>query len=105
MNAYCRYEILLPRRFNDGRRVPPTLLRQTFRELEARFGAVSAERQTIVGSWREGATTYRDELVRIFVDVPTGPEHEAFFEDYKGILKQRFQQIEIWITAHDIRVL
>ena len=70
MNEYRRYEILLPRRSNDGRRVPPALLRQTFRELEARFGAVSVERQTIIGAWRESERTYQDELVRMFVDVP-----------------------------------
>jgi hypothetical protein len=44
MREYRRYEILLPRRFNDGNPVPPGLLRQTFRDLETRFGAVSAER-------------------------------------------------------------
>jgi hypothetical protein len=105
MNEYRRYEILLPRRYNDGRRVPAALLRQTFRELEARFGAVSAERQVIVGSWRQGEKTYRDELVRLFVDVPADPQHEQFFRDFKETLKQRFQQLELWVTSHDIRIL
>src|SRR5437899_1203218 len=31
MKEYRRYEIVLPRRFNNGRRVPAALLRQTFR--------------------------------------------------------------------------
>jgi len=81
------------------------LLRQTFRELEARFGAVFAERQTILGAWRQGEKTYRDELVRMFVDVPANPEHDHFFQDYKNTLKARFQQLELWVTSHDIRVL
>ena len=105
MNEYRRYEILLPRRFNDGRAVPPALLRQTFRELEARFGAVSAERQTILGAWRQGEKTYRDELVRMFVDVPASPDNERFFQDFKQVLKERFQQLDLWVTSHDIRVL
>ena len=105
MKDYRRYEILLPRRFNDGRRVPPALLRQTFRELETRFGAVSAERQTIVGAWRKGEQSYQDELVRMFVDVPPSSEHDQFFLDFKESLKERFDQLEIWITSHDIRVL
>ena len=54
MTNYRRYEILLPRRFNDGVRIPRVLLRQTLREFEACFGAVSAERQTILGVWRGG---------------------------------------------------
>ena len=105
MKNYRRYEILLPRRFNDGVHVPPSLLRQTFRELEARFGAVSAERQTILGAWRQGGKSYRDELVRMFVDAPATPEHDQFFLEFKETLKGRFQQLEIWVTSHDIRVL
>ena len=105
MREYRRYEILLPRRFNDGRPVPAVLLRQTFRELEARFGAVSAERQTILGAWRQGEKTYRDELVRMFVDVPASPEQDQFFREFKETLKRRFQQLELWVTSHDIRVI
>jgi len=85
--------------------VPPELLRETFRELEARFGAVSAEQQTIVGSWRQNQETYHDELLRIFVDVPRSDDHERFFSEFKERLKSRFQQLEIWVTSHDIRVL
>jgi len=85
--------------------VPAALLRKTFRELEARFGAVSAERQTILGAWRQGEKTYHDELVRMFVDVPANPEHDQFFQNFKEILKSRFQQLELWVTSHDIRVL
>ncbi len=102
---YRRYEILLPKRYIDGSRVPPTLHRQTLRELENRFGAVSAERQTILGVWHSGEQRYEDELVRLFVDVPDSPDHEQFFREFKEALKQRFQQLEIWVTSHDIRVL
>ncbi len=105
MKRYLRYEILLPRRFNDGKPVPVALLRQTFRELETRFGAVSAESQTIVGAWRHEREAYDDELVRMFVDVPAGPENDEFFQEFKETLKARFRQIDIWVTCHDIRVL
>ncbi|MCI0681136.1 MAG: hypothetical protein L0Y71_03445 [Gemmataceae bacterium] len=29
----------------------------------------------------------------------------AYLRSYKEILKQRFQQIDIWITAHEIQIL
>jgi hypothetical protein len=90
MKENRRYEILLPRRFNDGRRVPAALLRQTFRELEARFGAVSAERQTIIGAWRQGEETYHDELLRMFVDLPADPEYDRFFVEFKETLEGPF---------------
>jgi len=48
--------------------------------------------------------TYRDELVRMFVDVPAAHEQDQFFQDFKETLKARFQQLEIWVTSHDIRV-
>jgi hypothetical protein len=105
MRECRRYEILLPRQFNDGTRVPSELLWQTFRELETRFGAVSAEQQTIVGSWREGEEPYHDELLRMFVDVAHSEEHEHFFSEFKEKLEGRFKQVEIRVTSHDIRVL
>ena len=48
---------------------------------------------------------YRDELLRMFVDVPPSPEHDQFFQDFKETLKARFQQVELWVTSHEIRVL
>jgi hypothetical protein len=105
MREYRRYEILLPRRFNDGRRVPTALLRQTFRELEARFGAVSAERQTILGAWRHGEKTLSRRTSADVCSVPAGLEHDQFFREFKETLKTRFQQLDVWVTSHDIRVL
>jgi len=80
-------------------------MRQTLRELEARFGAVSAELQSILGAWRHGEKPYHDELVRMFVDVPASPDHDQFFLGFKETLKSRFQQLDVWVTSHDIRVL
>ena len=65
----------------------------------------SAERQTILGAWRQGEKTYRDELLRMFVDVPANPAHDQFFQEFKETLKRRFQQLDLWVTSHDIRVL
>jgi hypothetical protein len=33
------------------------------------------------------------------------PENRAFFLALKETLKERFQQVEIWITTHTIEVL
>lgn len=50
--SFRRFEILLPRRFNDGQPVPDELIADALLELEERFGAVSCETQTIQGLWR-----------------------------------------------------
>jgi hypothetical protein len=49
--------------------------------------------------------SYRDELVRVFVDVPDVPENRQFFREFKERLKARFQQIDIWMTTYPIEVL
>ncbi len=100
-----RYEILLPLRFNDGQPVPDEIVAESLLELEQQFGAVSTETQMIRGLWRHEGESFRDDLVRVFVDVADEPEHRRFFVEFKGRLKVRFQQIDIWMTTYPIEVL
>lgn len=102
--SFRRFEILLPLRFNDGRTVPDELVGQTLEEIQDKFGAVSCESQTVRGVWRQEGQTYRDESVRVFVDVPDTQESSAFFHEFKDRLKSRFAQIDIWITTYPIDV-
>ena len=105
VNPYRRYEVLLPLRFNDGNPVPRDLIGTTLSELEQRFGAVSWETQTIRGQWSLQGQQYRDDLVRVFVDVPDLPDSREFFIDFKQRLKARFQQLDIWVTTHSLEIL
>jgi hypothetical protein len=100
-----RYEILLPLRFNDGSPVPDELVGQTILELRHQFHAISSETQVIRGHWQYQGEEYRDELVRLFVDVPDTPENHTFFVGYKETLKARFQQLDVWITTHPVEVI
>ena len=78
-----RYEFLLPLRFNDGQPAPESLVVDSLLELEDRFGAVSSETQVIRGFWKHESQRYRDDLVRVFVDVPDSQETTAETdEDY-----------------------
>lgn len=106
MSTSCRrYEILLPRRYNDGRRVPARLVTETIVELREKFGAATCETQTIRGQWQYQGSVFQDELVRVFADVEDTPENRQFFLGFKARLKSRFDQIEIWLTSHPIDVL
>ena len=100
-----RYEILLPLRFNDGRPVPDELVGETLLELRQQFHAVSAETQVIRGHWQHQGEVFRDELVRVFVDVADNNDTRAFFVSYKEHLKTRFQQLDIWRTTYPIEVI
>jgi len=103
--VFRRFEILLPLRFNDGQPVPDELIGDTLLELEQQFGAVSCETQTIRGLWQYQGQNFRDDLVRVFVDVPNAPEHLQYFTAFKERVKSRFQQIDIWMTTFLVEVL
>ena len=100
-----RFEILLPLRFNDGRPIPDDLVGQTLLELRQQFKAISAETQVIRGHWQHQGEEFRDELVRVFVDVADTAENHAFFVDFKQLLKTRFEQLDVWIAAYPIEVI
>jgi hypothetical protein len=97
--------MLLPLRFNDGRAVPNELVADTLLELEERFGAVSCETQTTRGHWSHEGESYRDELVRVYLDVPDVAENREFFVRFKEQLKAKFEQIEIWMTTYPLEVI
>ena len=100
MNASRRYEILLPLRFNDGQAVPDELLGDVLLEL-----AVSWETQIIRGAWQRAGRSYRDESMRVFVDVQDIPENREFFLQLKEQIKSKFQQLDIWLTSYSIDIL
>jgi hypothetical protein len=95
-----RCEILLPLRFNNGQPVPDDLIAETLLELEQHFHCIPSETQVIHGMWENEGQTYRDELVRVFVDVSDNPANRKFFVRYKTKLKKRFQQLEIRMTTY-----
>lgn len=102
---FRRFELLLPTKFNSDVPVPSEAFAEALLEPETRFGAVSAETQVIQGQWRHLGELHRDELIRIYVDVPDTPANQQFFIDFKERLKERFQQIDIWMTTYPLDVI
>src|SRR5438067_10816217 len=80
--SFRRFEVLLPRQFNDGQPVPDELFAATLLELREHFGAVSSETQIIRGLWQHQGEIFRDDLVRVFVDVADVPETRDFFLEF-----------------------
>ena len=48
---------------------------------------------------------FRDDLCRVFVDVPDTKKTRGFFVDFKERMKVRFKQIDIWMTTYRVEVL
>ena len=99
-----RFEILLPLRFNDGSPVPDDFIADSLVELRRRFGAVSSETQRIEGQWQHAGQVYRDELIRVFVDVADTQANRDFFLQFRERMRTRFRQVSIWMTSHSIDI-
>jgi len=100
-----RFEILLPQFYNDGRPIEPEKFVQTDDELVRLFGAVSTDSVTVRGLWQYESTLYHDQLLRARVDVQDSSENWQSMRDLKETLKARFEQLDIWITAHRIEIV
>lgn len=104
-----KYDIYLPLRYNDGVRIERQKFLTTENELLRRFGGFTAIRQehSLRGFWEEEGQLYIDEVIIITVlDFASDlSEDERFFENYKSVLKERFQQREVLITFQDLNVI
>jgi hypothetical protein len=100
-----RFEILLPLFHNDGRPVEQEKFLQTDDELVQLFGATSTDTVVVRGRWLYQSTLYQDQLIRVRLDVEDKPETWQAVRAFKETLKSRFDQLDIWITAHRIEVV
>lgn len=103
-NRWRRFEVLLPVRFNDGRDVPPEWLAEAVLEIVDRFGAASYETQKVEGHWRYGGVLYRDDIVRVVVDVPDSAKNREWMKDFKNRWRARLEQLELWMVSYRIKV-
>jgi hypothetical protein len=97
-----RFEILLPLFYNDGRPIEAEKFLATDDDLVQSFGATSTDQVTVRGKWKYESATYSDQLIRVRVDVEESDENRGAMQALKETLKVRFEQIDIWITAHRI---
>jgi len=94
-SKWRRFEVLLPLEFNDGSDVPSDWLAEAVLEIVDHFGAASYETQKVEGHWRHGGVAYRDNLVRIVVDVPDAPKNRQWMKKFKKRWKARLEQLEL----------
>ncbi|HMD96931.1 MAG TPA: hypothetical protein VKM93_06310 [Terriglobia bacterium] len=103
-SKWRRFEVLLPLQFNDGRDVPGEWLAEAVLEVVGHFGAASYETQKLEGHWRHGGVMYRDNLVRLSVDVPDTAQSRQWMKEFKGRWEARLEQLELWMVSYRIEV-
>jgi hypothetical protein len=99
-----RFEVLLPRQFNDGREVPGEWIAEAILEVVDHFGAASHETQNIRGHWQHGGALYRDDLARLFIDVPDTAKNRTWMKRFKSRWRKRLGQLELWMVSYRIEV-
>jgi hypothetical protein len=103
-SKWRRFEVLLPLEFNDGRAVPEEWLAEAVLEIVGQFGAASYETQKVEGHWRHGTLVYRDNLVRVVVDVPDTVKNRRWMKQFKARWKARLEQLELWMVSYRIDI-
>lgn len=96
--------MLLPLQFNDGRDVPAEWLADAVLEIVEQFGAASYETQQIEGHWRQRGTTYRDNLVRLVLDVPDTAKNRRWMKAFKRRWKTKLEQLELWMVSYLVTI-
>jgi len=99
-----RFEILLPLQYNDGRDIPSEWMAEAVLEVVDEFGAASYETQKVEGHWRHGGVLYRDNLVRLVVDVPDSDENRQWMREFKARWRERLEQVELWVVSYAIDI-
>jgi len=100
-----RFEILLPQFYNDGRPIERDKFLQTDDELVQAFGATSTDTVVTHGRWMYQSTLYHDQLIRVRLDIDDSLENWQAIRATKELLKARFEQHDIWITAHRVDII
>jgi hypothetical protein len=103
-SRWRRFEVLLPLQFNDGRDVSAEWLAEAVLEIVDQFGAASYETQKVEGHWRDGGVLYRDNLVRLIVDVPDSAKNRRWMKGFKERWRERLEQVELWMVSHRIEI-
>jgi len=102
-----KYELYLPLKYNNARRIEARKIRAVKEELLENFGAitVSSLSAPYQGRWKYGGVEYIDDIIKIEVVATRDRETKKFFTEFKERLKTSLRQIDILITTHGIQVI
>ena len=94
--------VLLPKVFNDGKKIPKRLFEQTYNEFLDLFGGYSIG-ATIQGAWRDNGKIYKDK--NITINVITDNFDELTLSTLVNTLKERFDQLAIYTSIQQIKYI
>ncbi len=66
--------------------------------------APPATKHPIEGHWRSGATLYRDNLVRLVIDLPDTAANRRWIKSFMQRWKRKLKQLELWMISYTITI-
>ena len=58
----------------------------------------------VEGHWRHSGVVYRDNLVKVVVDVPDSPKNRRWMKEFKGRWKTRLEQLDLWMVSYRVDI-
>ena len=84
--------------------MPDDLIGEAEFEIKDSFGAVTFESQILIGHWQQHGVSYRDELTRLFLDLPDTVANRRWIRAFRKKWKERLQQLELWVVSYRIEI-
>ena len=102
-----KYEIYVPLKYNDGTEIEAEKIKRIRIELIAAFGAITVSSQSAPyqGTWKYGGVDFIDDIIKFEIIAGADKKTEAYFRRFKQRLKRLLKQIDILITAQNIRTI
>ena len=94
-------QFLLPLKYNDGSDIEPRKFDLVRQEILNKFGGFTIAPFSLDGAWIDPNSNikYFDRTKLFEVAIDFTEENKQFLSDYKGKLKQRFRQHEIYMVV------
>jgi hypothetical protein len=101
-----RYDLYLPVTYNDGRPIADEVFRKLQGRLLARFGGLTAQQREfpLQGIWQGGTRLYLDQVILMTALDFRRQGSARFIAQLKQALLREFDQLEVLITEHSLRV-
>ena len=105
MFVQLKIEFLVPKKFNNGQRIPPILHVKTSNDLARQFGAYTEDPTSLLGSWTDPKTKkkYKDENFTYWVLCDNTEDNMEFLSGFKERLKDRYKQLDILIYYIEVK--
>lgn len=99
-----KYEIYLPLKYNDGKKIESEKLKEIRQQLMAVFDGITLSSMSAPyeGTWRSAGVEFKDNIIRIEIITTEDPDSLRYFKNFKRQLKRNLRQIDILITVQDI---